>query len=90
MQNIIYTFFLGLSFTMGAVAGIVLTQLATKKGREGLAKDVMDHNNRVEDRLAKYVEHTARIATAVEVVAKVEARTAQIKREGAAIGGMDR
>lgn len=70
MNNIIYTFFLGVAFSMGAMTGLVLCALADRKARLEMKKEITDHGNRVEDRLAKYVIHTERIAVALEAAAK--------------------
>lgn len=70
MSSLIYSFGIGLSFAVGIFTGAFLCSLATRKGREGLNKSILEHNERVENRLAGYVEHSARIAIALESIAR--------------------
>ena len=72
MNSIIYAFGLGLSFAAGAFVGALVCKWAIK---QAIAKVVGEHetlNNRIEDRLEKYVANTERIATAVELLVERE------------------
>lgn len=66
MTQLLYAFGIGISFSVGVFTGACLCSVATRKGREECKRDVLAHNKMVEDRLAKYVQHTERIALALE------------------------
>jgi hypothetical protein len=73
MHQMIYAFGIGLSFAVGIFTGAFLCTVATRKGRDEFKHDVLDHGKRVEDRLEKYVEHTGRIAVALELINRTPA-----------------
>ena len=68
MMQLLYSFGIGLAFTVGIFTGAFLCTAATRKGRESLANDMREHNERVENRLIGYVNNTARIAAALETL----------------------
>ena len=66
MVDIIYTFGIGISFALGIGIGAYLCRLAILQGRKDVDEGIVFHNKMVESRLKKYVEHTDRIASALE------------------------
>lgn len=66
MWSVLNAFAAGITFSLGVCVGAYLARLATKQGQAEVQKDLREHAARVEDRLAKYVEHTAVIAAAAQ------------------------
>jgi hypothetical protein len=66
VSALLYAFGVGLAFAVGVSVGAYLCALAVRRGNKVVSDVVNTHNARVEDRLAKYVEHTERIALALE------------------------
>ena len=64
MISILNSFASGITFSIGVCVGAWLARLAAKQGQALVQTDLREHAACVEDRLDKYVKHTAVIAAA--------------------------
>ncbi len=72
MIDILHSFGAGIAFAVGVTVGAVLCRIASAEGRKEITREWKEHQNKVEDRLAKYVIESGRIATALESMANKE------------------
>lgn len=70
MIEILHAFAIGIAFSVGVTVGAVLSSIASRQGRKEMVEDWKSHQTRVEDRLAKYVVESGRMAAALELIAK--------------------
>ena len=68
----IHSFGCGIAFSVGIVFGAAICRMATKQAYNRHHDDLQEHGSRVEDRLDGYVENTARMAIALELLAERE------------------
>ena len=66
MFELLHSFAVGIAFSVGVVAGAMLCRIATTEGRKEMARETEARWKATEDRLAKYVLNTERIALAIE------------------------
>jgi len=69
MWDMIYAFGIGISFSVGVGMGAFLLRVSTKEGRQQEREDWAVHRREVEERLGKYVDNTALMATALNKLA---------------------
>lgn len=67
MIGILHAFAVGVSFSVGVLAGAILCSLASKKDRLTFQKAMADGQKLTEERLLRYIVNTDRIATALEL-----------------------
>jgi uncharacterized membrane-anchored protein YhcB (DUF1043 family) len=68
--TILQFFASGFALIIGVFAGALIMAFAIRNGDKKKQEEIAAQNRRVEDRLAKYVEHSKRIADAIELLAK--------------------
>ncbi len=66
IMELIHAFGAGIAFAAGITCGGIMMQIANRSARKKMCEDYEKHFREVEDRLGKYVVHTARIADALE------------------------
>ena len=67
MANMLYAFGLGIVFVVGVIIGSVLANLLAGKEIAKARQDLVNANNRVEERLDKYVRNTDVLAEAARI-----------------------
>ncbi len=70
MMEYLHAFAVGISFTVGVTVGAILCRLATREGLREMRQIAAENSQRIEERLAKYVTHTERIAVALETLTR--------------------
>jgi len=72
MIELIHTFFAGITFSVGVLAGAILCQMASKQGRKDAVEEARKTNEKIHERLNESLFCHQRMADSLEIFVELK------------------